>query len=345
MKNYRKQDFDYELPQALIAQHPAKPRDASRLMCLHKDSNTIEHKHFYDLPDVLRRGDLLVFNNSKVLPARLFGTRVETGGKCELLLLKPIQGTEWECLAKPARRLRVEDKLEFGGGALYGTVTHSGSDGKRNILFDGNQSDFLATLDEIGEMPLPPYIKSELKDKNDYQTVYAEKTGSSAAPTAGLHFTPALLQRLQDKGIETAFVTLHVGLGTFRPVQEEYINNHVMHREWYAIDDETADKVNAAKQSGNRVFAVGTTACRTIESAADSTGQLTAGSGETDIFIYPGKELRLTDGLITNFHLPESTLIMLVAAFYGHEKTMNAYRLAVENGYRFYSFGDAMIIE
>lgn len=340
----QKSDFNFELPKELIAQTPCEPRDASRLLCLSKTTGAVRHQHFYDLPNLLKQDDLLVINNSKVLPARLIGQKEQTGAVCELLLLKENQKDEWECLARPGKRLHTGNRVVFGDGSLSAEILRTSEGGTKHVRFTYNTATLYEKLDEFGKMPLPPYIETQLEDKNRYQTVYAKTLGSAAAPTAGLHFTEELLQILTQKNIQIAQVTLHVGLGTFRPVQEENILNHHMHKEWYSIDEETVKKIQQTKQKGGRVIAVGTTTCRTLEAAA-ATGVLKAGSAQTDIFIYPGYQFRVIDALITNFHLPESTLLMLVSAFCGYEHTMKAYETAVKEQYRFFSFGDAMLIE
>ena len=337
-------DFYYDLPKERIAQTPVEPRDHSRLLVMDRFTGEMEHRHFYDIVDYLHPGDLLVINDSRVLPARLYGYKEDTGAHMELLLLEQKENMVWECLAKPGKKAKPGVKLIFGDGLLTGEVVEVKEDGNRMVKFtcDGN---FYSVLDQIGQMPLPPYITEKLQDKERYQTVYSKELGSAAAPTAGLHFTPELMETLRQKGVRFAEVTLHVGLGTFRPVKEETVEDHVMHSEWYCISEETAALINRTKQEGGRVIAVGTTSCRTLEAAAGAHGgQVCACSGDTDIFIYPGYTFRCIDGLITNFHLPESTLIMLVSAFCGYENTMNAYRVAVENKYRFFSFGDAMLI-
>lgn len=340
----QKKDFYFDLPQELIAQEPCNPRDAARLMCLNRETDQIDHRVFSDLVDLLDAGDLLVVNNSKVLPARLLGQKAVTGAVCELLLLHQVQGDVWECLAKPGKRLKHGTTIEFGDGTLTATIEETLEDGNKLVRFSYNTQTLYEKLDEFGRMPLPPYITKQLDDQSQYQTVYAKELGSAAAPTAGLHFTPALMQRLQQKGIGIAEVTLHVGLGTFRPVKEDDIDDHKMHSEWYSVSEETANKINQTKQAGKRVICVGTTSCRTIESVAAKYGEIRPCSDDTSIFLYPGCEIRCMDGLITNFHLPESTLIMLVSAFYGYERTMDAYKQAVAEQYRFFSFGDAMII-
>ena len=344
MHTMLKKDFWYDFPKEYIAQQPVSPRDAARLMVLDRSSDRIEHKIFHDLPDLLEPGDLLVVNNSKVLPARIVGVKQPTGAVCELLLLRQVKGDQWECLAKPGKRMQPGTQVRFGDGTLNAVVDETLEDGNKLVTFYYDTETLYEKLDEFGKMPLPPYIPQQLEDQSQYQTVYAKELGSAAAPTAGLHFTPQLMEALRAKGVEFAEVTLHVGLGTFRPVQEDEITDHKMHSEWYCIDEETAHKIQAAKAAGRRVIAVGTTSCRTLEAVAAKYGEIRPCSGNTEIFLYPGVSLRCIDGLITNFHLPESTLIMLVSAFYGYEKTMEAYRVAVEEKYRFFSFGDAMLI-
>ena len=340
-----KSEFDFYLPKELIAQEPCEPRDAARLLCLQRDSDAIEHRVFHNLPLLLRKGDLLVVNNSKVLPARLIGHKDPTGAVCELLLLRQVRGDVWECLAKPGKRLKTGAHIVFGDGTLTAEILEtSGEDGNKLVRFSYDTQTLYEKLDAFGRMPLPPYIQKQLEDASQYQTVYAKELGSAAAPTAGLHFTPQLMDSLRAMGVEIAELTLHVGLGTFRPVKEENVLDHKMHSEWYCIDEKTAAQINAAKQAGGRVIAVGTTSCRTLEAVATKYGDIRPCSGDTDIFIYPGYEFKAIDGLITNFHLPESTLIMLVSAFYGYDKTMHAYETAVKERYRFFSFGDAMII-
>lgn len=335
-------DFWYDLPEELIAQTPLQKRDASRLLVLNRSNGEMAHKHFYDIIDYLRPGDCLVMNDSRVLPARLLGHR-PTGGAVELLLLRDLGNRKWECLAKPGRKLQPGQQVLFGNGELSATVTAVLEDGNREVEFhyDGI---FLEVLERLGKMPLPPYIKEELTDQERYQTVYSKQVGSSAAPTAGLHFTNELLQAVRDKGVDTAFVTLHVGLGTFRPVKVENINEHHMHSELCMISQETADILNKTRTNGGRIICVGTTSCRTLESLVNEDGSFSAKSRWTDIFIYPGYSFRAMDGLITNFHLPESTLVMLVSAFAGRDNILNAYKQAVEERYRFFSFGDAMFI-
>lgn len=340
----KRTDFYYDLPQELIAQEPLEPRDHSRLLVLDRASGTRENRHFYDIEELLRPGDCLILNDSRVLPARLYGHRKETGAAVELLLLTARGHDEWEVLAGPGRKARPGDVLTFGDGLLDAEVLEILDGGNRLVKFryEGN---FYNLLEQIGEMPLPHYITHELKDTERYQTVYSRELGSAAAPTAGLHFTPELLERLKAKGVNIGFVTLHVGLGTFRPVKEENILDHKMHSEHYELSEETAALINRTREAGGRVFAVGTTSCRTLESVGLRDGKVPAADGWTDIFIYPGYRFRVLDGLITNFHLPESTLIMLVSAFAGYELTMETYRYAVEQKYRFFSFGDAMFIE
>lgn len=344
MHSMLKKDFWYDLPKEQIAQEPVSPRDAARLMVLHRDSGTIEHRVFRDLLEYLMPGDLLVVNNSKVLPARIIGTKQPTGAVCELLLLRQVKGDQWECLAKPGKRMQPGTVVQFGDGTLTATVDQTLEDGNKYVTFAYDTETLYEKLDAFGKMPLPPYITKQLEDQSQYQTVYAKELGSAAAPTAGLHFTPELLDSLRAKGVDIAEVTLHVGLGTFRPVKEDEITDHKMHSEWYSVSEEVAQKIRRAKAAGRRVIAVGTTSCRTLEAMAARYGEIRACSGNTDIFLYPGVPFRCIDGLITNFHLPESTLIMLVSAFYGYERTMEAYRQAVAEGYRFFSFGDAMLI-
>lgn len=335
-------DFYYELPEELIAQTPLQQRDASRLMVLNRVTGEIEHKHFYDIIDYLRPGDCLVLNDSRVLPARLLGHR-PTGGVVEVLLLRDLGDKKWECLCKPGKKMREGDTVSFGDGELTATVCQVQEDGNRIVEFH-YEGIFLEVLERLGKMPLPPYIKAELKDKERYQTVYSREVGSAAAPTAGLHFTQELLETIREKGIKTAFVTLHVGLGTFRPVKAEDVLEHHMHSELCMMKEETAAILNETKAAGGRVICVGTTSCRTLESLVNEDGTFEAKSKWTDIFIYPGYTFKAMDGLITNFHLPESTLVMLVSAFAGREHVLNAYKIAVENRYRFFSFGDAMLL-
>ena len=336
-------DFYYDLPQELIAQDPLEDRSSSRLMVLDKITGEVEHRHFKDIVEYLRPGDCLVINNTKVIPARLYGVKEGTEAKIEILLLKRKENDIWETLVKPGKKCKVGTKIIFGDGILTGEVVDIVEEGNRLIQFhyDGI---FEEILDQLGQMPLPPYITHKLEDKNRYQTVYAKELGSAAAPTAGLHFTPELMDTIRAKGVNIAEVTLHVGLGTFRPVQEDEIADHKMHSEWYCIDEKTAQMIRDTKAAGHRVIAVGTTSCRTLEAVAAKYGEIRACSGNTSIFLYPGVKFNCIDGLITNFHLPESTLIMLVSALYGYEKTMAAYKVAVEERYRFFSFGDAMLI-
>ena len=338
----QKSDFYYDLPEELIAQHPMQQRTHSRLMLLDKNTGEIEHKHFYDIIDYLNAGDCLILNNTKVIPARIYGVRDDTGAVVEFLLLKNLGDDRWECLAGPGKKAKVGYKFTYGDGIMHGVVDDVLPDGNRIVKFSYDGS-FYEVLDRIGQMPLPHYIHEELKDNSRYQTVYAKYEGSAAAPTAGLHFTDELLEKIRQKGVKIGYVTLHVGLGTFRPVKEEQIENHLMHTEHYVLPKETADLINDTKKSGGRVICVGTTSCRTVESVA-SKGEIAADEGDTSIFIYPGYEFKCLDALITNFHLPESTLIMLVSALAGRENVLNAYKVAVEEKYRFFSFGDAMFI-
>ncbi len=339
----KKSDFDFYLPEELIAQTPLEKRDGSRLLVLDKESGAMDHRHFYDLPEYLRAGDCLVLNNSRVLPARLIGTR-PGGGAVELVLLRDLGEGRWECLSRPGRKTKPGTELSFGSGELKATVEAVAEGGNRIVKFD-YQGIFLEVLERLGKMPLPPYIKEELQDPERYQTVYSRELGSAAAPTAGLHFTNELLEKIQAMGVKVCYVTLHVGLGTFRPVKEDEIENHEMHSEFCIIPEDTARTVTETKQNGGRIVAVGTTSCRTLESFAKDDGTLEACSGWTDIFIYPGYSFKCIDALVTNFHLPESTLIMLVSALAGREHILNAYRTAVEEKYRFFSFGDAMFIK
>lgn len=336
-------DFYYELPRELIAQDPLEDRSSSRLLALHKETGKLEHKSFHDIVEYLNPGDCLVLNNTKVIPARLFGEREGTKGKVEILLLKRKENDVWETLVKPGKKARPGDRILFGGGLLTGEVLEIAEEGNRLIRFT-YQGIFEEVLDQLGQMPLPPYITHELKDKNRYQTVYACHEGSAAAPTAGLHFTEELLEKIQDMGVKIARVTLHVGLGTFRPVKVENVLEHHMHSEFYEIGEAEAEKINQTKASGGRVICVGTTSCRTLESAAGEDGILRAGSGWTEIFIYPGYRFKILDCLITNFHLPESTLVMLVSALAGRENVLHAYEEAIREKYRFFSFGDAMFL-
>ena len=336
-------DFYYDLPHELIAQTPIEKRDTSRLMTLDRATGAVGHHHFYDLPDFLRPGDCLILNNSRVLPARLVGQRLPGGGICEVLLLNDKGDKVWECLVRPGRKLRKGTRLTFGNGELTAEIVEQLEEGGRLIRFD-YEGIFLETLERLGKMPLPPYIKEELQDQERYQTVYSKVLGSAAAPTAGLHFTPELLDIIQKKGVRIGYVTLHVGLGTFRPVKEDAIEDHPMHSEYCTIPQETADLINETRASGGRCICVGTTSCRTLESWAADDGHMEARSGWTDIYIYPGYKFKVMDGLVTNFHLPESTLIMLVSAFAGREHVLAAYAEAVRERYRFFSFGDAMFI-
>lgn len=335
-------DFYYDLPEELIAQTPVEPRNSSRLMVLPRNGGEIEHKHFYDLPEFLKPGDCLVLNNTRVLPARLYGTREDTGAVVEFVLLRQHGNKLWECLAGPGKKAKTGYKFRFSD-KLTAIVTDVLEDGNRMIEF-ACEGDFFAVLDEVGQMPLPPYIKEKLKDKERYQTVYSKDAGSAAAPTAGLHFTKEMLESIKAMGVNIAYVTLHVGLGTFRPVKVEDVTQHKMHTEHYYIPEEAAKTINETRKNGGRVICVGTTSCRTVESCAKKYGEIKECSGDTDIFIYPGFEFKCMDGLITNFHLPESTLIMLVSAFAGYDNVMNAYNTAVKGRYRFFSFGDAMLI-
>ncbi len=342
------EDFDYQLPAHLIAQTPLKKRSDSRLLVLERKEQVLAHARFYELGDYLRAGDLLIFNDSRVIPARLFGEKEGTGGVVEILLLRPLDNpVHFEVLAKPGRRIKTGQRIRFGDGALTGTIIGEGEDGIRHIAFDTEPRMWDTLLETLGEMPLPPYIHEHLEDRTRYQTVYAREKGSAAAPTAGLHFTEELLASLAAQGVERAFVTLHVGLGTFRPVQVEDVENHTMHAEWFRVPAETKRAIEKAKAEGRRVICVGTTSVRTIESAWRDYGTVAEdGSiqGFTDIFIHPNEPLRVTEGLITNFHLPQSTLMMLVAALIGRERLLEAYRVAVAKEYRFFSFGDAMLI-
>lgn len=339
----KKSDFYFELPEELIAQTPIERRDHSRLLHMDKRSGELEHRHFYELPEYLRAGDCLVLNDSRVLPARLIGTR-PGGGSVELVLLRDLGNGRWECLSRPGRKTKPGTQLSFGNGELLAEVADYAPGGNRVIQFK-YEGIFLEVLERLGKMPLPPYIKAELEDSERYQTVYSKQLGSAAAPTAGLHFTPELLEKIAAKGINVCYVTLHVGLGTFRPVKEDEIEAHEMHSEFCIIPEATADLVSQTKKQGGRIVAVGTTSCRTLESFSKPDGSLPACSGWTDIFIYPGYKFKCVDALITNFHLPESTLIMLVSALAGRENVLNAYNCAVKEKYRFFSFGDSMMIE
>jgi len=337
----KRTDFYFDLPEELIAQTPIEQRDKSRMLHLDKKSGAITHRHFYELVNQLEKGDCLVLNDSRVLPARLYGCR-NTGGSVELVLLRDLGEGRWECLSRPGRKTKPGTELMFGDGELSAVVEDVTDGGNRIVKFN-YEGIFLEVLERLGKMPLPPYIREELQDSERYQTVYSREVGSAAAPTAGLHFTKELLSEIENKGVKLCYVTLHVGLGTFRPVKEEEIEDHPMHSEFCIISEETSKTVNETKQAGGRVIAVGTTSCRTLESFTDD-GELKSGSGWTDIFIYPGYTFKCIDGLVTNFHLPESTLIMLVSALAGRENVLNAYKIAVEEKYRFFSFGDAMFI-
>ena len=336
-------DFSYNLPQELIAQTPVEPRDSSRLLLLDKENGEINHKHFYDIIDYLNEGDLIVANDSRVLPARIFGIKDQTGARVEFLLLNQVENNRWETLCKPGKKAREGTEFTFGDGIMKAKVIEVKEDGNRVVEFESEEN-FYSALDKIGQMPLPPYITEELQDRERYQTVYSNEIGSAAAPTAGLHFTNDLMDKIKAKGVNIAYVTLHVGLGTFRPVKVDDVKNHKMHSEHYEISKETCELINKTKANGNRVIAVGTTSCRTLESVASFYGEIKPCEGFTDIFIYPGYEFKVLDGLITNFHLPESTLIMLVSAFAGYDNVMKAYETAVNEKYRFFSFGDAMFI-
>ncbi|MBE6020728.1 MAG: tRNA preQ1(34) S-adenosylmethionine ribosyltransferase-isomerase QueA [Clostridiales bacterium] len=340
-------DFDYDLPLELIAQHPADKREDSRMMVLDRNCGSIDHEHFYNILDHLNPGDLLIMNNSKVIPARLFGIKEPTGAKIEILLIKRIEGDVWEAMVKPGKRLKTGDVVNFSDEKLFkAQVIGDGQEGTRHIKFI-YEGIFNELLDEFGKIPLPPYIDrdNEKEDKDRYQTVYCKYEGSVAAPTAGLHFTEDILKKLEEKGVETGFVTLHVGIGTFRPVKTETVEEHVMHFEEYSVDQETADRINKAKEEGRRVISVGTTSTRTLESAADADGKVIPGQRSTNLFIYPPVyKFKVVDGLLTNFHLPKSTLLMLISAFYDREKILEAYKTAVEQKYRFFSYGDCMLI-
>ena len=343
MTELKKSDFYFDLPQELIAQDPLEDRSASRLLVLNKETGAVEHHSFKEITSYLRSGDCLVLNNTKVIPARLMGVKEDTGAVIEVLLLKRRENDVWETLVKPGKKARPGTKLVFGDGSLRAEVTDVVEEGNRLIRFS-YEGIFEEALDRLGEMPLPPYITHKLQDRTRYQTVYAKYDGSAAAPTAGLHFTKELLAEIEDMGVKIAYVTLHVGLGTFRPVKEENILEHHMHSEHYQVTQETADVINRTRESGGRVICVGTTSCRTVESAADESGNVQAGCGDTEIFIYPGYRFKVLDCLITNFHLPESTLVMLVSALAGRENVLSAYEKAIEEKYRFFSFGDAMLV-
>ena len=342
VSHLKTEDFWYDLPEELIAQTPLEKRDSSRLLVLNRETGETSHKHFYDVLDYLQPGDCLVMNDSRVLPARLLGKR-PSGGAVELLLLRDMGDKKWECLAKPGRKLQIGQEVIFGNGELTATIVDILEDGNRLVEFHF-EGIFLEVLERLGKMPLPPYIKAQLADQERYQTVYSREVGSAAAPTAGLHFTKELLEKLKEKGVSLAFVTLHVGLGTFRPVKVENINDHHMHSELCILPEKTAAILNETRRAGGRIICVGTTSCRTLESLASADGTFTSGSKWTDIFIYPGYQFKAMDGLITNFHLPESTLVMLVSAFAGREHILHAYGEAVQEKYRFFSFGDAMLI-
>ncbi len=344
MQELKKSDFYFDLPQELIAQDPLEDRSSSRLLVLDKETGEMEHRVFHDIVEYLHEGDCLVLNNTKVIPARLMGTKKDTGATIEVLLLKRRENDIWETLVKPGKKAKPGTVITFGDGLLTGTVVDVVEEGNRLIQFS-YEGIFEEVLDKLGEMPLPPYITHKLQDKNRYQTVYAKYEGSAAAPTAGLHFTKELLAQVEAKGVKIAYVTLHVGLGTFRPVKEENVLEHHMHSEFYQVTPEAAKLINDTRAAGGRVICVGTTSCRTIESAADENGVVQAGCGDTEIFIYPGYRFKVLDNLITNFHLPESTLIMLVSALAGREHVLHAYETAVEMKYRFFSFGDAMFIK
>ena len=334
-------DFYYDLPQELIAQTPMVPRDMSRLMVIDKNTGEVEHKIFKDLIDYLRPGDCLILNDTRVIPARIYGVKKETGAVVEFLLLKQSENNVWECLCKPGKRAKIGTEFVFGDGIVECEVVDITEDGNRKVQFKCDSKEIYTILDKIGKMPLPPYITEELQNGELYQTVYSKELGSAAAPTAGLHFTEEMLKRIEDKGIKIGYVTLHVGLGTFRPVKVDDVKNHKMHSEHYHISKETADLINDTKKNGGRVIAVGTTSTRTLESVATKNGCICEDEDDTSIFIYPGYEFKCIDGLVTNFHLPESTLIMLISAFAGYDNVMNAYKIAVQEKYRFFSFGDA----
>ena len=342
-----KKDFWYDLPKELIAQEPADPRDSARLMVLSQKDDSIQHKIFHDLPEFLEPGDLLVVNNSKVLPARIVGVKQPTGAVCELLLLRQVKGDQWECLAKPGKRMQPGTKVSFGDGTLTAVVDETLEDGNKFVTFYYDTETLYEKLDEFGEMPLPPYITKQLEDQSQYQTVYAKYPGAVAAPTAGLHFTDELLQQIRDKGCEEVFVTLHVGAGTFQPVRVENLSEHVMHSEWYSISPEAAEKINKAKAEGRRVVCVGTTSLRTVEASASQNpeGKVRAESADTRLFIKPGYEFKVCDAMVTNFHLPKSTLVMLVSALCGRDEILAAYKHAVDEKYRFFSYGDACFLE
>lgn len=340
----KKQDFYYDLPKERIAQTPIEPRDHSKMMVLHRDTHDIDHKHFYDILDYLESGDCLILNNTRVLPARLYGEKEETGAHVEFLLLNQKENDVWEVITGPGRRAKVGARFQFGGGILRAEILEVLDNGNRLARFFFEGDSIFPVLEKVGEMPLPHYITEKLEDSERYQTVYSKELGSAAAPTAGLHFTPEMLQKIKDKGVEIGFVTLHVGIGTFRPVKADNIEEHQMHSEHYHLPEETAQLIQKTKANGGRVIAVGTTSCRTLESVATFNGKICAADDWTNIFIYPGYQFKCIDGLLTNFHLPESTLIMLVSAFYDREEVLKAYNLAVSENYRFFSFGDCMLL-
>ena len=344
MMDLKRQDFYYHLPQDLIAQHPSDKREESRLMVLDEVTGKVDHKVFKDIVDYFKQGDCLVLNDTRVIPARLYGKKADTGGKIEFLLLNRLEDDKWETLVKPGKKAKIGTKIIFGDGVLKGEIIDNTDSGGRIIKFyyDGV---FEEILDKLGEMPLPPYITEKLEDKERYQTVYSKNEGSAAAPTAGLHFTQQLLEEIRTKGVEIVYITLHVGLGTFRPVKAESLDDHLMHSEYSEVDQESADAINKIKDNGGKIYSVGTTSTRTLESVADDNGRVKAKSGWTDIFIYPGYKFKIIDRLITNFHLPESTLIMLISALAGKENVLEAYNIAVEERYRFYSLGDGMLIK
>lgn len=340
----KKQDFYYDLPKERIAQTPIEPRDHSKMMVLHRDTHEIDHKHFYDILEYLRSGDCLILNDTRVLPARLYGEKEETGAHVEFLLLNQKENDVWEVITGPGRRAKVGTRFTFGNGILHAEILEVLENGNRIARFDFEGESIFPVLEKIGEMPLPHYITEKLEDSERYQTVYSRELGSAAAPTAGLHFTPEMLQKIKDKGVNIGFVTLHVGIGTFRPVKADNIEEHQMHSEHYHLPEETAQLIQETKANGGRVIAVGTTSCRTLESVATFNGKICAADGWTNIFIYPGYQFKCIDGLLTNFHLPESTLIMLVSAFYDREEVLKAYNIAVSEEYRFFSFGDCMLL-
>lgn len=340
----KKQDFYYDLPKERIAQTPIEPRDHSKMMVLHRDTHEIDHKHFYDILDYLKCGDCLILNDTRVLPARLYGEKEETGAHVEFLLLNQKENDVWEVITGPGRRAKVGARFTFGNGILHAEILEVLENGNRIAHFDFEGESIFPVLEKVGEMPLPHYITEKLEDGERYQTVYSKELGSAAAPTAGLHFTPEMLQKIKDKGVKIGFVTLHVGIGTFRPVKAENIEEHQMHSEHYHLPEETAQLILETKANGGRVIAVGTTSCRTLESVATFNGKICAADGWTNIFIYPGYQFKCIDGLLTNFHLPESTLIMLVSAFYDREEVLKAYNIAVSEEYRFFSFGDCMLL-